>query len=53
MIIKKVSNKKVGNKVYYKYSIPSMPEKVVKESGLLDKRLKATVQKGKIILEKE
>jgi hypothetical protein len=53
MKIKRVSNKKIGDKEYFKYSIPSISEKIVKESGLLDKNLKATVTKGKIILEKE
>lgn len=53
MKIAKVSNKKVGDKEYHKYMIPSMPEEVVVKSGLLGKDLKATVEKGKIILEKE
>lgn len=46
-------NKKVGDKKYYKHIISSVPEDIIKKSGLLGKKLKATVEKGKIIIEKE
>lgn len=53
MKIIKAPNKKVGDKVYHKYIISAVPPEIVKESGLLGKDLKASVEKGKIILEKE
>ncbi len=53
MKIAKVSNKKVGDKHYWKYMIPSIPEEIVKRSGLLGKKLKAVSEKGKITLQKE
>ncbi|MFH1503291.1 MAG: hypothetical protein ABIE36_01385 [Candidatus Diapherotrites archaeon] len=53
MKIIKVPNKKVGDKQYWKYIIGSIPEKIIKASGLFGKKLKATVEKKKIILEKE
>ncbi len=53
MKIIKVVNKKVGDKTYHKYLIGSFPEEVIKKSGLTDKKLKATAEKGKIIIERE
>jgi hypothetical protein len=53
MKILKLKNKKVGDKQYYKYNISSIPEETVKQSGLLDKKLKAKAEKGKITIEKE
>ncbi len=53
MKLLKVQSKKVGDKQYYKYNISSVPEAIVKESGLLDKHLKAKAEKGKITIEKE
>lgn len=52
MKIVKVPNKKVGDKIYYKHIISSIPEEVIKKSGLSGKKLKATAEKGKIIIEK-
>lgn len=53
MKIIKVKNKKVGDKQYYKYNISSIPEETVTKSNLLGKKLKATTEKGKIVIEKE
>lgn len=53
MKIAEVSNKKVGDKEYKKYMIPSIPKDLVKKSGLLGKKLKAIAKKGKIIIEKD
>ena len=52
MKIIKVLSKKVGDKNYHKYLL-NLPKKVVEESKLLDKELKAKSEKGKIIVEKE
>jgi hypothetical protein len=49
----KEPNKKVGDKTYYKYTISSISGEVVKKSGLEGKKLKATAEKGKKIVEKE
>jgi len=46
-------NKKVGDKIYSKNIITPVPEEIVQKSGLLGKKLKATAEKGKIIIEKE
>lgn len=51
-IIKNI-NKKVGDKKYYKYILSSISEKVIKISGLLGKKLKATAEKGRIVIEKD
>ncbi len=53
MKIIKVKNKKVGDKIYWKYLIGSLSEEIVKTSGLLGKQIKAIAEKGKIIIEKE
>lgn len=55
MKLKKVqSTKKADGKGYYsKYIITPVPEEVAEKSGLIDKNLKAKLEKGKIILEKE
>jgi hypothetical protein len=54
MKIKKVQSTKKGEKeYYYKYVITPVPKEIVEQSGLLDKNLKAKVEKGKILLEKE
>ena len=47
----KVLDKKVGNTEYIKYRI-NLPKKVVEESKLLDKEIKAVEENGKIIIEK-
>lgn len=48
----KVLDKKVGNIVYYKYRI-NLPKKIVEDSKLLDKEIKAIEKNGKIIIKKE
>ena len=53
MKIIKVKNKKVGDKIYYKNMISSIPEEVIKKSCLFGKKLKAIAEKGKIIIKKE
>lgn len=52
MKIMKVLDKKFGETSYYKYRI-NLPKKVVEDSKLLDKEIKAREEKGKIIIEKE
>ena len=52
MKILKVFSKKVGDTKYDKY-ILNLPKKVVEDSNLLGKGLKATIDKEKIIIEKE
>lgn len=52
MKIRKVLDKKVGDVSYEKYLI-TLPKKIVEESGLLGKELKAVLEKGKIVIEKE
>lgn len=46
-------NKKVGDKIYYKYTLGAISEEIVKKSNLSGKKLKATAEKGKIIIEKD
>jgi len=50
MKIIKVLSKKVKDTEYSKYLV-NLPKKVVEESKLLGKDLKAKVEKGKIIIE--
>ena len=50
MKIREVLDKKVGSVKYMRY-ITTLPKDIVKESGLLGKKLKAKVEKKKIILE--
>jgi len=50
MKIMKVKDKKVGDVEYFKYRI-NLPKKIVEESGLLDKEIKARLNKDKIIIE--
>jgi len=52
MKIMKVLDKKVGDKEYIKYRV-NLPKKVVEESGLKDKEVKARAEKDKIIIEKD
>ena len=52
MKIMKVLDKKVGDTEYIKYRI-NLPKKVVEDSNLLDKEIKAREENGKIIIEKE
>jgi len=52
MKIIKVLSKKVGDKEYSKYLL-NLPKEVVEESKLIGKKLKAKVEKDKIIIEKE
>jgi len=51
MKIMKVLDKKIGDIEYIKYRI-NLPKKVVEDSKLLDKEIKAREEKGKIIIEK-
>ncbi len=52
MKIMKTFDKKLGETEYYKYRV-NLPKKVVEDSNLLGKELKARTEKGKIIIEKE
>ncbi len=52
MKIMEVFDKKVGDKEYIKYRV-NLPKKVVEDSKLLGKEIKAREEKGKIIIEKE
>jgi len=52
MKIMKAVDKKVGDVTYFKYKI-NLPKKIVEDSKLIDKELKVTLDKGKIIIEKE
>jgi len=52
MKIVKVMSMKVGDKQYSKY-IVNLPKGVVENSKLLDRKLKARIEKEKIIIEKE
>ena len=52
MKIIKAQSKKVNDKQYYKY-IVTLPTKVVEASRLLEKKLKATLEKDKRVIEKE
>ena len=49
MKIMKVLDKKVGDVIYYKYRI-NLPKKIVEDSKLLDKEIKAIEENGKIII---
>ena len=51
MKIMKSVDKKVGDSVYYKYKI-NLPKKI-EETDLLEKELKITLEKEKIIIEKD
>jgi hypothetical protein len=55
MKLKKVqSTKRADGKGYYsKYIITPIPEDIAEQSGLIDKNVKAKLDKGKIIIEKE
>ena len=52
MKIIKVMSKKVGDKEYSKYLL-NLPKEVVEDSKLLGKDLKATIEKEKIVIEKD
>lgn len=53
MKIMKVRDKKIGDKIYYKYRI-NLPKEMVEEANLLDKDLKIKLEGKKIIVvEKE
>lgn len=52
MKIRKVLDKKVGDVSYEKYLV-TLPKKIVEDSGLLGKEIKAVLEKGKIVIEKE
>jgi len=52
MKIRKVLDKKVGDVSYEKYLV-TLPKKIVEESGLLGKEIKAVLEKGKIVIEKD
>ena len=51
MKIIKTFDKKVGNTIYYKYKI-NLPKKV-EETDLLDKELNITLERDKIVIEKD
>jgi len=51
MKIREVLDKKVGNKIYNRY-IVILPKDIVEKSNLKGQDLKATIQAGKIYLEK-
>lgn len=48
----KVVDKKVGNTIYIKYRI-NLPKQIVEDSGLKNKEIKVSLEKGKIIIKKE
>ena len=50
MKIRKVLDKKVGDKAYFKYLI-TLPKDIVESSGLLEKDLKVKRENNKIIIE--
>ena len=52
MKILEAFDKEVNKKKYYRYRI-NLPKKVVEDSQLKGKKLKATSDKEKIIIEKE
>lgn len=52
MKIIKVLSKKVGDTEYDKYLL-NLPKKVVEESKLLGRELKASIDKERIIIERE
>jgi len=52
MKILKAMDKIVNEVKYFRYRI-NLPKKVVEESGLADKKLKATTKDKKIIIEEE
>mgnify|MGYP001585102475 CR=1 FL=1 len=52
MKILKAFDKEVNKKKYFRYRI-NLPKKVVENSNLLNKELKARLDKEKIIIEKE
>ena len=52
MKIRKVLDKKVGDKVYNRY-IVILPKEAVEKSNLFGKELKAVAEKDKIVIEKE
>ena len=52
MKIMKVVDKKVGNTIYIKYRI-NLPKQIVEDSGLKNKEIKVSLEKGKIIIKKE
>ena len=53
MKIMKVNSKKVGDKTYYKYIITPFPPEIAEKSKFIGKKLKAKLEKDKIIIEKE
>jgi hypothetical protein len=52
MKIREVLDKKVGDVTYNRY-ILILPKDIVKESKLLGKELKASLENGRIVLEKQ
>ena len=52
MKILKAFDKEVNKIKYYRYRL-NLPKKVVEESGLIGKELKAKTEKEKIIIEKD
>jgi len=52
MKILRLFSKKVGETKYYKYTV-NLPIEVAEKSSLINKQLKANIQKGKIVLEEE
>lgn len=52
MKIIKAVDKKIRDKIYYKYKI-NLPKKIVEENKLQDKELSVKFDNGKIILEEK
>jgi len=50
MKIMKVLDKKVGDTTYYKYRI-NLPKDIMENSGFLEKEVKVTLEKNRIIIE--
>jgi len=48
----KVLDKKIGDTTYFKYRI-NLPKDVVEKSNLIDKKIIAKMEKGKIIIERD
>ncbi len=52
MKIMKVVDKKIGDKIYYKYRI-NLPLGIVEDSNLLDKEIKIKLEGNRIVVEKD
>jgi len=52
MKIMRVSDKKVGKIIYFKYRV-TLPKEAVRKSKLIGKNLQAVSEKGKIVIEEK